>query len=108
MNELLLGWDYGQWAVAIERVGLGGTRMLDADRCRAKYIREYGQNPLEFQLIGVSAGGNFDLASALFEQLEYSLEGVNATQETDSSYGDHSKDDHDYDEGRKNIWERGV
>jgi len=108
MNELLMGWDINQWALAIERVGLDGTRMINADKCRKRYIAEYGQNPLEFQLIGVKMGGDFDRAGALFEQLEYSLEGVNTSEDLDSSYGDQSKDDHDYDEGRRNIWERGV
>jgi len=103
-DQLLLGWDINQWAVAIERMGLGGTRMKDADRCRRDYLNKYGQNPLEFQLIGVDAGGNYDLAAALFEQVEYSLEDVDTKPELDSSYSNQEKDDHDYAEGRKNVW----
>jgi len=95
---LLNGWDIHQWAVAIERVGLGGTPMKYADQCQKEYLRRYGQNPLEFQLIGVSVGGNYDLAAALFEQTEHRLESVEDKIEMDSSYQDHTKDDMEYDE----------
>ena len=108
-NQLLLGWDIHQWAVAIHRVGMGGTQMKYADKTRKEYHNQYGQNPLEFQLIGVQTEGNYDLAAALFEQVQYSdLEHIDPNPHLDSSYGDHAKDDHDYDEGRRNIWTRGV
>ena len=95
---LLNGWDIHQWAVAIERVGLGGTQMKYADKCQREYIQRYGQNPLEYQLIGVSAGGNYDLAAALFEQTEHRLESVDVKPVLDKSYEDHTKDDMEYDE----------
>ena len=107
-NQLLMGWDIHQWAVAIDRIGLGGTQMKYADRCHRDYINKFGQDPLEFQLIGVEMGGNIDLAAALFEQLEHGLEKAEGDVKLDSSYGDHGKDDYDYDEGRRNIWTRGV
>ena len=98
MNELLLGWDIHQWAVAIKRVGLGGTQMKYANRCRNEYLKRFGQDPLQFQLIGVSSDGDYDLAQALFEQLEYGLEKVEDEHELDSSYEDHTQDDKEYDE----------
>jgi len=108
-NQLLLGWDIHQWAVAIARVGLGGTSMGYAEKTRKEYLRKYDQAPLALQLIGVTVDGNYDLASALYEQVEYrNLEQVGSEDYKDSSYGDHGKDDHDYDEGRRNIWTRGV
>ena len=106
-NQLLMGWDIHQWAVAIERVGLGGTMMRYAEKTRREYKKLYGE-PLALQLIGVRPEGNYDLAAALFEQLEYGLEKHVDEIQLDSSYGDHGKDDYDYSEGRKNVWERGV
>jgi hypothetical protein len=97
-DELLLGWDIHQWAVAIDRVGLGGTRMKDAEKCHKEYLSRFGQNPLEFQLIGVEMGTNYPLAAALFEQVEYKLESVRESETLDSSYGDQTKDDMEYDE----------
>lgn len=97
-NLLLNGWDIHQWAVAIDRVGLGGTQMKYADRCQRDYMNRYGQNPLEFQLIGVEVGSNYDLAAALFEQTEHKLESVDEKPILDSSYKDHAKDDMDYNE----------
>lgn len=95
-NYLLNGWDIHQWAVAIERIGLGGTQMKYADKCQKEYLNRYGQNPLEFQLIGVSAGGNYDLAAALFEQTQYKLESASVEEKLDSSYSNQEKDDIDY------------
>ena len=100
-NLLLNGWDLQQWAVAIERVGLGGTQMKYADKLQKEYINRYGQNPLEFQLIGVEVGGNYDLAVALFEQTEHRLESVDVIEKLDSSFEDHTKDDMEYDEAFK-------
>lgn len=97
-NLLLNGWDIHQWAVAIDRVGLGGTQMKYADKCQKEYMNRYGQNPLEFQLIGVSAGGNYDLAAALFEQTQYKLESVGTEEKLDSSYSNQKKDDIEYDQ----------
>ena len=96
-NLLLNGWDIHQWAVAIERIGLGGSQMKYADKCQKEYLKKYGQNPLEFQLIGVSMGGNYDLAAALFEQTQFKLESVDVKLKLDSSYEDHTKDDMEYD-----------
>jgi hypothetical protein len=107
-SKLLLGWDIHQWAVAIARVGIGGTQMKYADRTRREYLSRFGQNPLELRLIGVQAEGNYDLAAALFEQLDPSLETYVESTELDSSYGDHARDDWEYSEGRKNVWNRGV
>jgi hypothetical protein len=97
-NETLLGWDIHQWAVAIKRVGLGGTQMKYANKTRNEYLKRYGQNPLEFQLIGVQMEGDYDMAQALFEQLEHGLESVSDEQLLDPSYGDQTKDDKEYDE----------
>lgn len=107
-DQLLMGWDIHQWAVAIARVGLGGTQMKYADKTRKEYRQRFGQDPLEFQLIGVDAGGDYDLAAALFEQLDPSLETYVDAPELDSSYGNHERDDWEYNEGRRNVWERGV
>jgi len=104
---LLNGWDLAQWAIAIERVGLGGTQLKYADKCQKEYLNKYGQNPLEFQMIGVNAGGDYDLAAALFEQVEHQLESFDDKPELDSSYQDHARDDHEYDQDKRNIWERG-
>ena len=101
-NLTLNGWDLAQWAVAIERVGIGGTQMKYADKCQKEYINKYGQNPLEFQLIGVDMGGNYDLAAALFEQTQFKLESVGTEEIKDSSYSDQEKDDHDYHEAWQN------
>jgi len=97
-DELLLGWDIHQWATAIKRVGLGGTQMRYANKCRNEYIKRFGQNPLEFQLIGVQADGDYDMAQALFEQLQSGLESIEDKVELDSSYQDQTKDDMEYDE----------
>ena len=98
---LLNGWDIHQWAVAIERVGLGWTQMKYADKCQKEYLSKFGQNPLEFQLIGVSVGGDYDLAMAPFEQTQHKLESVDDKVELDSSYQDHTKDDMEYNEAFK-------
>lgn len=104
-NQLLLGWDIHQWAVAIARVGLGGTQMKYAERTRKEYLNKYGQNPLEFQLIGVQTEGNYDLAAALYEQVEYrNLEQVSTEEAKDSSYGDQTKDDMEYEEAFRNRY----
>lgn len=100
-NLLLNGWDIHQWAVAIDRVGLGGTQMKYADKCQKEYLQRYGQNPLEFQLIGVTPGSNYDLAAALFEQAEHKLESFDEKPQLDSSYQDQTKDDMEYDEAFK-------
>jgi hypothetical protein len=42
--------------------------------------------------------GDYDLAQALFEQLEHGLESVSDEQLLDPSYGDQTKDDQEYDE----------
>jgi hypothetical protein len=105
-DQLLLGWDIHQWAVAIKRVGLGGTQMKYANRTRNEYIKRYGQDPLEFQLIGVQTDGDYDLAQALFEQLEHGLESVTDEELLDPSYGDHTKDDMEYHEAFANRWGR--
>jgi len=108
-NQLLLDWDIHQWATAIARVGMGGTTMKYAEKTHKEYLRVYGQAPLEFQLIGVKTDGNYDMAGALYEQVDHrNMEKVDSTVQQDSSYGDHGKDDHDYDEGKRNIWTRGV
>ena len=103
---LLNGWDIHQWSVAIQRVGLGGTQMKYADRCQKEYMNKYGQNPLEFQLIGVKTEENYDLAAALFEQAESRLESTDSNPELDSSYGDQTKDDIEYEEAFANRWGR--
>jgi len=98
VNDLFMGWSLDQWAVAIERVGLGGVRVKDAEKCHREYLSRFGQNPLEFQLIGVQLAADYDLAKALFEQVEYKLESIKETEIKDSSYGDQTKDDMDYNE----------
>lgn len=100
-NLLLNGWDIHQWAVAIDRVGLGGTQMKYADKCQKEYLQRYGQNPLEYMLIGVTPGSNYDLASALFEQAEYKLETFDEKPQLDKSYQDQTKDDMEYEEAFK-------
>ena len=99
-DELFMGWDLEQWSVAIERCGLGGTTMKYANRCRKEYIDRYGQNPLEFQLVGVqlASANSREMASALFEQYQMALEKHKDEIKQDSSYEDHTKDDMEYDE----------
>jgi hypothetical protein len=103
-NQLLMGWTLEQWAVAIDRVGMGGTMMQYADKTRKEYLSRYGQNPLEYLIIGARPAGNYDLAAALFEQLEGGLERCADSDPLDSSYGDQTKDDMDYEEGFKNRY----
>ena len=100
-NLLLNGWDIHQWAVAIDRVGLGGTQMKYADKAQREYLEKYGQNPLETQIIGATPGSNYDLAAALFEQAEYRLESFDEKPQLDSSYQDQTKDDMEYEEAFK-------
>lgn len=100
-NLLLNGWDIHQWAVAIDRLGLGGTQMKYADKLQRDYLNKFGQNPLEFQLIGITPGTNYDLAAALFEQTQHRLESVGIEEIKDSSYSDQEKDDREYDDAWK-------
>ena len=97
-DQLLKGWDFTQWAVAIKRCGIGGTRMKDIDKCRREYKERFGHDPLEFQLIGVVPDGDYDLATAIFEQYECQLETHTDEVTQDSSYGDQTRDDKAYDE----------
>ena len=62
-THLFMGWTLDQWALAISRVGLDGTQMKHANRCKSDYERKYGGNP------GISFVGeepNYELALALF------------------------------------------
>lgn len=70
LTPTIMDWDVNQWAVAIKRVGLGGTRVKDLDKCRKEYVRRYGCEPLARFLIGVEAEGDYDLAQAVFEHTE--------------------------------------
>jgi hypothetical protein len=99
-NELFMGWDIEQWSVAIDRVGLGGTTMKYANRCRKEYQDRFGQDPLEFQLVGVQIASDNarEMASALFEQYQKALEKYEDEVVLDSSYGNQEKDDKEYDE----------
>jgi len=105
-NQLLLGWTLEQWAVAIARIGIGGTQMKYADKTRIEYVRRFGQEPLEFMILGARPEGNYDLAAALFEQLEGGLESCADADPLDSSYGDHTKDDMEYEEAFQNRYRR--
>ena len=100
-DELLMGWSFEQWAIAVKRVGVGGTRMKDISRCRKEYRERFGQDPLEFQIIGARPDGDYDLAAAIFEQYEHQLESVKDEVALDSSYGDQTKDDMEYEEAFK-------
>jgi len=70
LTPTIMDWDINQWAVAIKRVGIGGTRVKDMDKCRKEYLNRYGCEPLARFLIGVEAEGDYDLAAAIFEHEE--------------------------------------
>ncbi len=67
---VIFGWDINQWAVAIERVGISGTRKADMTRLQKTYFERYHCDPLAAQLVGANATGNFPLAEELFRHEE--------------------------------------
>lgn len=70
LTPTIMDWDIHQWAVAIKRVGIGGTRTKDMYKTRKEYYRRYGCEPLARFLIGVDIEGDYDLAQAIFEHTE--------------------------------------
>lgn len=104
-QSYFLGWTIDQWALAVERVGLDGTTIKHANRCRSEYIRRYGCDPGGVEIIGVNPPANYDLAYALFENVNgIYLEPLEEDEMLDISYEDHTKDDMEYEEAFKNRY----
>ena len=104
-QDYFLGWTIDQWAIAIARVGLDGTTIRHANRCRNEYLSRYGTDPGGVEFIGVQPEANYDLAMALYENVNgIYLEPLEEDEVLDSSYDDHTADDIQYEEAFKNRW----
>ena len=104
--RLFLGWTFEQWALAIARVGLGGTQIRHAERCQREYKRAFGSDAPAIAFAGETP--NVDLATALWEQIDGPyFEEITEERILDSSYGDQTKDDMEYDEAWQIRYGRG-